>query len=368
MKILAVAILPMALAAAAQVGEASYPEPDPPKQIQPGAEPEAAFTAPAAAPAAVAEWTFHKTPDGRHPNGDEQALLWLLNRARQNPAAEGVWLAGSQDPVVATGRDFFQVDKALLQSEFAGYPPQPPAAFDVRLYQAALAHAQALIARDSQDHQHQIERIQAAGFRFQVARGNVFSFAENALNAHAALNIDWGEDDAGMQPGRPHRQAIMALDGNYTNVGIAALPETRPATQVGPLVTVANYCEAQADGSDHFNRFVVGTVWRDANHNDRYDPGEGLAGVMVLPDGGGYFALTAAGGGYAFPLTTSGPLELTFSGGGIGADATRRVTAGRDSLLVDYRVGEASPADFWRALAEPFNQALARLAAPPPGR
>ncbi|MEI2772664.1 MAG: hypothetical protein V9G98_18660 [Candidatus Competibacter sp.] len=290
------------------------------------------------AAAATAEWTYHRTADGLHPDGNEQALIWLMNHARQNPAAEGRWLATESDPAVATGRNYFQVNTALLQSEFAGYAAKPPAAFDARLYQAAKIHSDDLIARDAQDHDQQFDQISAAGFRFTQCRGNVFSYADSALNAHAAFNIDWGPGDGtGMQPDRGHRLAIMAIDGDYTNVGLAAVPESNPATQVGSLVITGNYCHAAENGSDHFNVFVVGTVWQDKNSNGRYDPGEGYGNVMVRPSQGTYYTMTAAGGGYAIPITASGALTVNFSGGGV-ADASRSVTVNGSSVLLDYQV------------------------------
>ena len=39
------------------------------------------------------EWEYHKTSDNRHPNGNEQQLMWLMNRARSNPIVEGIWFA-----------------------------------------------------------------------------------------------------------------------------------------------------------------------------------------------------------------------------------------------------------------------------------
>ena len=77
-------------------------------------------------------------------------------------------------------------------------------------------------------------------------RGNVFSYADIALYAHAGFNVDWGGNDGtGMQTGRGHRMAIMSIDGDYTNVGLAAVPESeRPPPQVGPLVVTGNYAYA----------------------------------------------------------------------------------------------------------------------------
>ncbi len=319
-------------------------EPDPPRVFSrqyPAllqSKPEASITA-----APTVEWTYHRTADGQHPNGDEQMLVWLMNRARQNPAAEGQWLAAEPDADVARGRTAFQVNVGLLQSEFASYPAKPPAAFDARLYQAAKAHSDDLIARDAQDHNQQLERITSAGFRLTEARFNVFSYANSALNAHAAFNIDWGPGDgSGMQPGRGHRLAIMAIDGDYTNVGLASVAESQPATEVGPMVVTGNYAQAAENGVDHFNVFLVGTVWQDRNKNNRYDPGEGYGNVMVRPSQGTYYAMTAAGGGYAIPITANGSLTVSFSGGGI-PDTQRNVTVSGSSVLLDYQTDATEP-------------------------
>ena len=266
--------------------------------------------------------------------------MWLMNRARANPPAEGVWLATSTDPDIADGRSFFSVNTAVLQSEFNGYSAKPPAAFDVRLYNAAKAHSDDLIARNAQDHTGQIARVTAAGFNYLAFRGNVFSYADSSLNAHAAWNIDWGSGTAdGMQTGRGHRQAIMSLDGAYSNVGVALVYDPLPG--VGPYVATGNYCSANPS-SDHYNQFIVGTVWRDLNGNSQYDPGEGIGGVTVTPNAGTYYAVTSAGGGYAIPVTmAAGTYPVTFSG---NASGTKSVTiAGSNSALLDLLTTGSTP-------------------------
>jgi hypothetical protein len=124
-----------------------YPEPNPPALIRQGtalpALPGRTTTTP------YREWTWHRTSDSAHPNGDEQQMLWLMNRARANPALEGARLAASSEPEVASAITYFGVNTAALQSEFAGYAAKPPAAFDRRLYSAALVHANDLIARNA---------------------------------------------------------------------------------------------------------------------------------------------------------------------------------------------------------------------------
>jgi hypothetical protein len=307
-------------------------------------EMQSAVVSPAPQEAALAsEWLYHKTPDGRHPDGPEQQAVWLMNQARRNPLVEGAWLATSSDPEVAFGRDYFHVDTGMLQSEFAVLPAKPPAAFDVRLYQAARVHAEDLAARDAQDHDQQFARVAAAGFSYNHIRGSVFAYAGSALNAHAAWNIDWGPGPGNMQTGRGHRQATMAGDGDYVNVGLAMLPENNSSTHVGPVIAVGNYASARTSVPNHLNRFVVGTVWSDADQNGMYDPDEGIGDVMVSADQGAYYAVTAASGGYAFPATVSGVYQLTFTGSRLAAPVSYPVSVGSESVLADLKVGTVAP-------------------------
>jgi hypothetical protein len=288
----------------------------------------------------ASEWVFHRSADGDHPDGLEQEMVWLVNRARSDPDAEGAWLATSSDPDIAVGRNFFGVNVGMLQSEFAALPPSPPAAFDRRLYEASLAHSLDLIARDAQDHNGQIERVIDSGFEHAGGRLSVFSYADSPLNAHAALNIDWGPGDgSGMQPGRGHRLAIM---GDYDAVGLALVPENDGGTSVGPLVFSGAYLYA-APAPNQFPRFLVGTVWKDLDLDGRYDAGEGYEGVTVMPNLGSWYAVTSPGGGYTIPITAPGAYQVTFSGGGIGPSQQRSANVGSDSELLDLELPAPEP-------------------------
>jgi hypothetical protein len=329
-------------------------EPDPPVLEGAGPGPSRERLVPRGA---AVEWVLHRSADGLHPDGNEQELLWLMNRARQDPAAEGLWLATSADPDIAFGRTFFGVDVTLLEQELAAFSPEPPGAFDRRLYEASLAHSLDLIDRDAQDHDGQIQRVLDSGFEHAGGRFSVFSYADSALNAHAALNIDWGPGDGtGMQPGRGHRLAIM---GDYDNVGLAMVPDSSGATAVGPLVFSGAYMYADTGASDHFDRFLVGTVWQDLDANGRYDAGEGFPGVTVAPNLGGYYAVTSAGGGYAIPITSAGTYQVTFSGGGVGPEQLQVSVGGRSELL-DLVIPVPEPARLLLLLAGAGVLALTR--------
>lgn len=317
-----------------------YPEPDPPK-IDLGIPEQIHPPAPLALTPPTVEWIYHKTADGLHPDGTEQQMVWLMNRARANPAQEGIWLATSDHPDIEGPRTFFNVNLQILMNEFASYSAKPPAAFDRRLYSAAESHSQYLISIDGQNHDGQFDRIDAAGFHYTAARGNVFSYTENGVHGHAGFNIDWGFSADGMQDGRGHRQAIMSLDGDYTNVGIAAVPEYNGTTSVGPLVVTGNYANAFIGYANHYNRFLVGTVWQDDDGDSMYDPGEGIGGVTVTPDHGTFYAVTSSSGGYAIPILAPGSYQVTFSGSGVSGAST--VGIGTDSVLLDFTLASHIP-------------------------
>jgi len=286
---------------------------------------------------ALSEWTLHRTDDGKHPDAREQAMLWLMNRARQDPSAEGRWLANSPLLPIAHGRTAYQINRPMLIREFDAIEPAPPAAFDARLYDAAVKHARDQIARDVQDHEGQLQKVTQSGVDWNSCRGNVFSYASSPLNTHAAFNIDWGVGPGGMQPDRGHRKALMATDRQYSNVGLAALAERDESSRVGELVVVGNYCSYFTNSDrNNFNRFIVGTVWSDINNSGRYEPGEGVAGVSVVPSHGPYYAVTSAGGGYAIPIRANIDVEISFTGAGIPT-GFHDARIDLDSVLIDYQ-------------------------------
>lgn len=282
----------------------------------------------------VQQWTLHKTPDGLHPNGYEQQMVWLMNRARLRPGVEGIWLAHLRQSNVQRAMDYFGLKRDVLMNEFLARSVSSPAAFDARLYLAASNHSAYLISIDGQNHNGQFQRITDQGFHYSSARGSVYAYSEDAIYGHAGFNADWGGNDGtGMQTGRGHREGVM---GNYSCVGIANVEETSPATRVGPMVTTINYCSALGSYANHYNLFVVGTVWQDSNANSLYDAGEGRSNVVVMPDHGTFFAITGSAGGYAIPLTDgSGTYTLAFSGGGLPSNRTVTLTVGSASVLAD---------------------------------
>jgi hypothetical protein len=63
--------------------------------------------------------------------------------------------------------------------------------------------------------------------------------------------------------------------------------------------------------------------------------------LSVEPDQGAYFAITAAGGGYAIPITAAGTYSVSFYGGELASIETREVVIDADSLLLDLQYAES---------------------------
>ena len=285
------------------------------------------------------EWLFHKTEDNAHPNGHEQQMFWLQNRARTNPIEEGKWLVGDTLALpsnVTTEFNFRGISKQLVRDEFAAIPPKPPSAFDRRLYEGSKAHSEYMISIDTQTHDGQFDRVTQAGFVRNGGAVSVFWRAQDGVHSHAVLNIDWGfdgGDGTGLQPGRGHRRSIHSDNGLWSNAGIAMVEENNEGTQAGPLVTSIAYYRA-GFAQDHYNRFIVGTIWTDSNGNSQYDPGEGHAGVTVMPDIGEFWATTADSGGFSIPATEAGTYNLTISGGDLSEPQQRTVQVADNNVLM----------------------------------
>ncbi len=79
--------------------------------------------------------------DQGYSSPEEQATLELMNRARANPAAEGVFLAGITDPNIVGTYVAYGIDTAQLIADFQGYSAMPPLAFNGNLAVVARQHS-----------------------------------------------------------------------------------------------------------------------------------------------------------------------------------------------------------------------------------
>jgi len=281
------------------------------------------------------------------PTGLEQEMLEHLNRMRTDPQGElDVIFSSHPDPLQSTDADvqaavdFFEVDGAILETQWASLSAVPPLTWNEALYAAAEAHNQAMIAADQQSHQLPGEdgllaRIVNAGYDWSssVTVGeNIYAFAESVFHAHAGFAVDWGHNPpSGIQPGFGHRLNMMSAE--FQEIGIRITPETVAATEVGPLVITQDFA---AEGTAR-DAYVLGTVFDDGNSNDRYDNGEGIPSItLTFEDETGSSSTTSlTAGGYQIALP---PGVYTATAAGTGLPVPIRV----DGIIVAGQNGFAA--------------------------
>lgn len=295
-----------------------------------------------------------------NPTDEEQLYVELINRARANPTAEGIFLANTTDPSVLNGYDSFHVDLELMQEEFAAIQPMPPLALNAKLTQMARGHTQDMFDHAFQGHVSSNydtlgDRVAAVSYNFSAVAENVFSYATSVFHGHAGFEVDWGDGGTGgMQPGRGHRANIH---GSYREVGVGVKLGTNTVDEetVGPQLVTQNF--GSQSGS---LAYVTGVAFYDMNGNDFYDPGEGIGGLTVNVSGSSFHAVTTTSGGYAVPVPTANA-NRTVSFTGLAANhSADAVIANQANVKVDFKPTyvapiPSGPAQAYVAAATSFN-------------
>ncbi len=293
------------------------------------------------------------------PTDDEQYYLELLNRARANPAAEGVRLAttANLDSVTLAAYQFFNVDLAKLQTDLAAFPPLPPLALEPHLTTAARGHTQWMLANGIQAHEETSpagsanvvnttgDRITAAGYTFSTAGESVFAFADSVPNGHAGFEVDWGNGPGGVQDPPGHR--LNNHSASFHEIGIGVLNASNTVTNINNGITNIGKVGPQLVTFDFGARpgqqpLVTGVAYYDLNGNQAYDPGEGIGGLTVTIGGNDNFAVTANSGGYAVP-TADGPQVVSFNGPNFTGFSKSVTVAGGSNLKVDLALTYVPP-------------------------
>ncbi len=251
---------------------------------------------------------------GIPPTAVEQLMLEELNDARANPAAYG----------------------AVIGVDLSGVAPSQPLAWDPRLIQSALGHSQDMNDRNyfghvTPDGVDPGARIAAAGFAASSYGESIAAGYPTPDVALSALIIDQGISNLG------HRRHLLAIDAVFRDqnaVGIGIV-------QNGSGTYQDYYTIDTALGADT-RPFLTGVVYNDANHNGKYDLGEGLGGVTVSVQGAGSVT-TFDIGGYSLQVNP-GTYTVTFSGGALGAPVTQTVSIGASNYRLNATPGGASQA------------------------
>jgi hypothetical protein len=271
------------------------------------------------------------------PTNYEQYLLELVNRARLDPAGEAA-------------RYGIELNEGLSPGTLSADPRQP-LALNSQLLDAARGHSQWMLDADVFDHveangSNPMSRMQAAGYTFKPS----WTYGENIawVGTTGELDLDGATQqnhqnlfvDEGIE-GRGHRLNIM--NGDFREVGIAELEGVFSADgwDYNAAMATQDFATTAANPS----AFLVGVVYNDSDGDSFYTPGEGVAGVQVMPDQGTYYAVTSASGGYAIPLVSvAGTLTVTISGGPLSAPITKTISLAGQNVKLDFDPLHDAPA------------------------
>ena len=315
--------------------------------------------------------------DATQPTPAEQYELELINRARSNPAAEGLRLVAlaQTDPALNSAVQGWDVG-AFLQV-ISAYAPAPPLACNSRLIAAARDWDAAMLAANNQMHSPSgfLTSGRAADGRPYYPPGNgltatgenVFAYSQNvdpsdprayADYFEAAFLLDWGNPEFGhlknlLAPG-PSAYTAASPHAPYSEIGIGLLTGVSPTAapgggfglDVGPALNTQEFGYRTGDA------FLTGTFYTDQNANAFYTPGEGLGGVAVRASGRGgqgvFQTLTWASGGYSLALP---PGVYDVSAAGSAGVVATTVTVGVDNVGWGYgfkpaQADQPVPADY----------------------
>jgi hypothetical protein len=303
------------------------------------------------------------------PSAQEMHFVYEVNRARHDPPA---WAAEYGLGSVVGGDG--------LPVSLVGVEPRPPLALAPLLVDSASFKGEEMAANDYFSHQSQVapdflwpnELARAFGYplpqQVPVPGGGFYLLVDDsnqieslacgygpgafdygqALNAVIGLIVDEGVPNLG------HRVHLLAMDEfNALFVEAGAGLGSNAASQC------RNYWAFHTGIRAEVVAFLTGVAYDDANANQRYDPGEGLAGVSV--DAGGAETRTNAAGGYALAVP-GGSHTVSCSGGGFVGLASAQVDVLGFNRAVDCLSGEGVQVDFEPA-PEPGGVACALTAA-----
>jgi hypothetical protein len=256
---------------------------------------------------------------------DEQYVLQIINRARSDPKAESKRL----NIDLAEGLD--AVEKSRLK-------PHAPLAMNAKLLKAAREHSEDMYKRSFFDHKNPdgnglVNRVKTIGYDYEYIAENIgASSKHSAAEIQDMLMIDAETPDLG------HRKNLMALIKDTLHIREAGIGffDGKSKNDEG----VAHMLTEQFGTSKKSKAFLLGVVYKDANEDGFYDPGEGIAGVTIKPDRGDYYAVTNAAGGFAIPIE-DGRVTLTVSGGDFEGTVKATVKVKGENIELDFVSGKA---------------------------
>lgn len=276
------------------------------------------------------------------PTDQEQLFVYEVNRARNDPPA---WATEVGIDTLTGG------DGELADLE--GVTPMPPLAINGDLVASSRFHATEMADNNYFAHQSAVtgdwpnKMARDAGYplwstladdannieSISCGFGEGLSDQTQALNAVKLLIVDEGVPSLG------HRIHLLGQGDFYST-----FVEAGAGFGQNLSADCRNYWAFHTGLKDTVETFLTGVVYDDANGNDLYDAGEGLAGVTVDVDGTP--TTTNAAGGWALAVA-DGSHTVAASGGGFAGSTQVSVPVSGANREVDFVSGmEGAFVDF----------------------
>ncbi len=262
------------------------------------------------------------------PSAQEQYMLELVNRARENPNEEAA-------------RYGINLNQGLSAGTISSSAKQP-LVFNQNLIESSREHSEWMLETNTFSHtgnggSSAGDRMRDANYSFTGS----WTWGENIAWRGSTGTIDEtqtiGTQHEGLFKSSGHRTNI--LNDNFREIGIGAV--TGNYNGYNALMTTQNFAKS---GN---SVFLTGVAFDDAvQDDDFYTVGEGLGGIQVeavRSDGQSFTTTTFASGGYQLALAP-GEYSVNFSGGSLGQTVQRDITIGQKNIKVDLATDELAPA------------------------
>ena len=272
----------------------------------------------------------------REPTPEDQLMLELINRARENPSLEAQRLINGQ------------LNEGIPDNKLITTTPKQPLAFNLELNQAAESHSNWMLENNVFSHTginntSSQERMAQAGYDFippWVSGENIawkgttgeVDFSQFVVDNYENLFIDRNFPDRG------HRVTILRDD--FQEIGIASVEGqfTSNGINYNTVMSTQDFVYSAKDGA-----FITGVVYTDAIvDDDFYTIGEGISDITITATKVGtnltYETQNWRSGGYSLFLPV-GRYDVSFLGN-LDSDpqddlVTTRITIGEQNLKVD---------------------------------
>lgn len=231
----------------------------------------------------------------------EQLTLERINRARLLPAAEAQRYGIALDEGVP-GR--------------INATPKPALAMNPTLRLTAADHSADMLdrnyfAHDTPDGKSPFDRMTDNGYLY-VAAGENLAWIGSTGSLDPVASVEKQHRDLFVDTdiaGRGHRVTMLNADFREVGISIQSGSFTRQSDNVVFSNSIMNTQDYGTPPSAPV--FVLGVVYDDANKNNQFDHGEGIANTAVSLDN--VVKTTNQAGGYSFRVSEAGTYTLRFS-------------------------------------------------------